>query len=552
MNFVSANNIEASPLEADVIIVGTGAAGLPLACELIGSSLKVVVLESGDFEMDGETQALAEGEVAKGSQHGSLSSFRKRVFGGTTSVWGGRCAPFDDLDFQKRDYVPFSGWPISRADLDPYYERAHHYLDLGVYSYRNEEGLDEGEREVIPGLPGEIWKQDTHWKFSLPTHLGKSCRSRVSDSPNIQVVFQANATQLLTNDDGSQITGVEVATLEGRKFEVMAPRVVVAAGGLESTRLLLASNRVNSAGLGNTFDQLGRYYSSHVSGDLGEVSFKNDAQDVHWIYEKTSGGIYAKRNLRLSEEVQKKHGLLNARFILTHPSFADASHGNSVLSAAYLAKRFFKGQIPPEYSKELSAPGFHSVPQHFRNVVFGIPSLIKFSLHWFFKRIIAKRKYPSISLKSKANCYTIHFDSEQTPNPESRVMLSEQKDRFGMPLVKVAWQYVPSDLDSVMTSYKLLRDELTKGDLGIFTQTEEESETLVKNGFGVGSHHIGTTRMSDDPHFGVVDANCQVHGVKGLFVSSPSTFPTGSFANPVLTTVALAIRLADFIKTESA
>jgi choline dehydrogenase-like flavoprotein len=345
---------------------------------------------------------------------------------------------------------------------------------------------------------------------------------------------------------------VEVGTLQGGRFKVRAKTVVLAAGGLEATRLLLLSNDVHQAGLGNAHDQLGRYYASHVSGDLGEVQFQPKSRRVVWEYHRARDGVYVKRHLRPSEEAQRREELLNIRCILTHPGFADAGHRNAVLSGAYLAKRFFKGLIPPEYSKEMAAPGFHNVPQHLRNIVLGLPGLVKFGSHWFLRRTIARRKYPSISLRSGSNAYTIHFDAEQSPNPDSRVLLGESLDPFGQRQIKVAWNYQQRDVDSVVRWKELLEAELEASGAGKFTQSPEECRELILRGFGVGSHHIGTTRMSETPRTGVVDRNCQVHGVRGLFVASPSVFPTGSFANPVLTTSALAIRLAAHLKSRDA
>ena len=175
----------------------------------------------------------------------------------------------------------------------------------------------------------------------------------------------------------------------------------------------------------------------------------------------------------------------------------------------------------------------------------GCFSLAKFGLHWLKDRILARRKYPSISLKSRENCYTIHFDSEQTPNPESRVLLGDTLDAFGQPQLKVDWKYSQQDVDSVVRSAELLRASFKECGVGEFKQTPEETKEMILKGFGVGSHHIGATRMSDSPTSGVVDANCEVHGVKGLYIAAPSVFPTGSFANPVLTTVAIALRIAD-------
>lgn len=532
-------------LDCDVVIIGSGAAGIPCACELIASGKEVILLESGGLSANAATQELAKGEVVDAARHGPLEQYRKRVFGGTTTVWGGRCAPFDEIDFEKRRHIPHSGWPISRKDLEPFYKKSQEYLFTGEFDYDATTSIEDGDRPVVKGLSDEVWLQDRIWRFSLPANLGAENREKLTDAPNVRVILNSNVLRLNTNDGGTDIRSVDVGCLDGNRFRVSAKTVIVAAGGLESARLLMVSNDIHRNGIGNEHDQLGRYYGSHVSGDFGEVQFFPKDSQVLWEYQQTLDGVYAKRQLRIREEIQEKEGLLNMRCILTHPPFADASHGNAVLSAAYLAKRFLKGQIPPEYSKELSEAGYHSLPMHTKNVVLGSFSLAKFGLHWLKDRILARRKYPSISLKSRENCYTIHFDSEQTPNPESRVLLGDTMDAFGQPLLKVDWKYSQLDVDSVVRSAELLRASLDECGIGKFKQTPEETKEMILKGFGVGSHHIGATRMSDSPTSGVVDANCEVHGVKGLYIASPSVFPTGSFANPVLTTVAIALRIVD-------
>jgi choline dehydrogenase-like flavoprotein len=540
-----------SKIECDVLIVGGGAAGISAACELINSGLTVVLLESGGNTMDAETQKLAGGEVDNPATHGPLGQYRKRVFGGTTTVWGGRCAPFDAIDFEKRDHVPHSGWPITKSELDPYYRRAHMYTDTGNYDYECATSLADGELKTIPGLKDDVWLQDTIWRFSLPTNFATKSGKRLVAASNVTVIFKANALKILTDESGSSVTGVEASSLDGNRFEIATKTVILAAGGLESTRLLMVSNEIKKFGLGNDHDVLGRYYLSHISGDLGEIRFTPKNLPVVWQYQRAVDSVYVKRNFRIREEVQKSEHLLNFRFNLTHPPFGDPDHGSSVLSAAYLVKRFFRGKIPPEYSKELASLLYLNVPQHVRNVIFGVPSLVGFAFHWLFQRILANRKYPSVSLRSRSNTYTIHFDAEQAPNPESRVVLSNHKDCFGFPLLRTEWRSSSQDLDSIVRYHDLLREEVEESGVGELSLRKERVMEVVSKGFGVGSHHIGTTRMSDDPNFGVVDRNCEVHGVSGLFVAAPSVFPTASFANPVLTITAMAIRVADYVKSRA-
>ncbi|MEP4077625.1 FAD-dependent oxidoreductase [Haloferula sp.] len=535
-------------LECGIVIIGSGAAGMPIACELQAAGKDVILLESGGLKTEHETQNLAKGEVCDPSSHGPLDQYRKRIFGGTTTAWGGRCAPFDVIDFEKRDYVPGSGWPIDRGDLDPFYKRSHDYTLTGDYDYSVSSALKDGNNATIPGLGDQTWSQDGLWRFSLPADFAAEFGDGVRNSDNVRVILHANALKLCTDPHGERIESVEAASLNGNRFTIAAKVVIVAAGGLESTRLLMVSDDVHRKGLGNEHDQLGRHYLSHISGDLGEVRFQPRDRPVIWQYQMAKDGVYVKRNLRVNEEIQRREGLLNFRAILTHPPFANAEHGSGVLSSVYLVKRFFRGQIPPEYSKELAAAGYHHVPQHLRNAVLGLPGLIRFGSHWFLKRTLARRKYPSVSLKSRSNSYTIHFDAEQSPDPESRVTLGESRDRFGMRQLVADWRWHDRDVDSIVRYHRMLRDEIEGSGVGRLSLENEAVPDVVREGFAVGSHHIGTTRMADDPRHGVVDRNAQVHGVEGLFVAAPSVFPTASYANPVLTITAVALRLADHVK----
>ncbi len=540
-----------SVLRCDILVVGTGAAGATLATELAGSGLEVIVLEGGGLADETETQRLYEGEVDEPKQHGELTRYRRRRFGGTTSVWGGRCAPFDPLDFEARPHVPYSGWPVTRTEMDPYYARAHVYAHTGDYTYRVDEALPGGPPDLVEGFRSEVVLQDQIWRFSLPTDFGRTNRRRLQEAANVRVILHANCSGLRLQPGAEALESVQVSSLGGHRFQVQARDFVLAAGGLETTRLLLTANEVRPEGLGNEHGLLGRFYSSHIAGDLGSVTFTPQARHVVWQYEQTREGVYCKRNLRIHEQAQKDMGLLNFRCILTHPPFGDFTHRNGILSAVYLVKRFFTKQIPPEYSRELASREYRNVREHFRNVLCDAPNFARFSVHWLFRRILATRKFPSVAMPSAANTYTIHFDGEQAPNPSSRVELSREKDALGMNRLSVKWRFTETDLDSVAACHRLLKQELEKTGVARLELDPAMVLDTIRDKVGVGSHHIGTTRMSDDPKTGVVNRNCTLHSVPNLHLAAPSVFPTAGFANPVLTTVALAIRLADHLKSRA-
>jgi choline dehydrogenase-like flavoprotein len=538
-----------STIKCDICIVGAGAAGITLATELLHSGKDVVLLEGGGARLEKNIQDLYKGEVVNPHRHGRLDLYRERRFGGTTAVWGGRCAPFDEIDFEARPYLSYSGWPIHKRDLDPYYVRAHEYCDLGTYAYQVSEALPHEPAEMIPGLESTDVRTDRLWRFSLPTNFATVFGDALRRSPNVRVYLHANCLKICTAQNGTAVDHLEIASSKETRFEIRARQYVLATGGLEVTRLLLVSDDVHTRGIGNDRDLVGRFYSSHIAGDLGEVLFTPKRGQVVWNYERTVDDVYCRRSISISEKRQRRDRLLNFRATLNHPTPADPRHENGVLSLMYLVKRYFAHRIPPEYSRSLSglAPLRH-VLAHCGNVVNDLGNVTKFSGMWIRKRILSRRKLPSVAFESKSNVYTFHFDAEQSPNPDSRVTLADTTDIFGVKRLKVDWRFSEVDLQSVVQSCGLISSALERCGAGKMLFQPEHIAGHIRTTCGVGSHHIGTTRMAGEPSRGVVDNNCQVHGIENLYIASSSVFPTSGVANPTLTVVALAIRLADHLK----
>jgi hypothetical protein len=539
-----------SRIDGDVCIVGAGAAGLAIAHELRHQGLEVILLESGSTNLEAPIQNLYKGEILD-PNHGALDEQRQRQLGGTTNVWGGRCAPFDAIDFTVRDYVPYSGWPITKAELDPYYARAHTYCELGSYQYQVATALPSSQAAMIPGLDAPEVDQEQLWLFSPPTNFRTRFVDAILQASNIKLYLYANCLQIVTDPAGKGVDHLVICSLEENKSYVYAKHFVLAAGCLEVTRLLLLSNQVHVQGLGNENDLVGRFYMGHISGDVGEVHFTPRGGKVIWDYETTTEGVFCRRSLSIPEAIQKSHQLLNFRAILTHPPMADPSHGNGVLSAIYLAKTALLSRRSSRiyYSKNISTEGLvQTLPQHLKNLATDFGGVIGFSGRWLRQRILSDRKLPSAVLPSKSNTYTFHFDAEQIPNPDSRILLSEEKDALGLNRLRVDWRYTDTDINSVIKVYHLLARALENTGTGKLKFTPEDMPDLIRQELGVGSHHIGTTRMADDPKQGVVDANCKLHSLHNLYIASSSVFPTSSFANPTLTIVAIAIRLADHLK----
>jgi choline dehydrogenase-like flavoprotein len=318
---------------------------------------------------------------------------------------------------------------------------------------------------------------------------------------------------------------------------------VLALGGLETTRLLLASSDVRPSGVGNHGDHLGRNYMSHLCATVGTVSFAGPPDGVAHDYSRDADGIYVRRRLWLTEKAQRDFSLLNTTFRTHLPEPADPSHGDAILSAMFLVK----DMVLYEYSRKFveNPVGWGGRLAHVGNVARQPLRLATFGVDWLKRRTFAERKLPSVVLGSRDNRYELEFHAEQAPNPDSRLTLSAERDAFGMPRLKVDWRITDLDLASLEKSYGLLARELQLRGAGWLDFDREKLAWKAKRHGIVGGHHIGTTRMSADPQQGVVDPDCRVHGVANLYVASASVFPTSGQANPTLTLLALTFRLAD-------
>jgi choline dehydrogenase-like flavoprotein len=527
-------------LDCDICIIGAGAAGVSVALGLIGSCERVLLLDAGELHGKQTDTSLYEGEVINPA-HALPHMYRHRRLGGSTAIWGGRCIPFDAIDFERRDYVRLSGWPISRETLEPHYGTAQSILEAGTFDY-----------SALSSLPGsELISQfrdvgvltDSIERFSLPTNVWREHRRSIIASANVQLVAGSTAIRLKREETG-RVSQIECVNGRGGRFVVKARTFVVAVGGLETVRLL------GFSGLGDDSGMLGRTYMCHVESSLGELRLKPGSRAIEHGFETTRDGVYARRRFTLSPERQRALGILNVAVRPHHPSVGDPAHGHPVLSAMFLAKRF----IIPEYARRFAAASGGETPvrlvaQHIRNAILGSPTLLAFTVDWTRRRYLSRRRIPYVALPSAAGVFPLDFNGEQEPNLDSRVTLSDALDRHGVPKLRIDWRLTELDYRTVGATLNELRRSLRNsgcGDLGFDEGTLQDD--ILANVKPVGGHHIGTARMSDDPKQGVVNADAQVHGVPNLYVASSAVFPTSSHANPTLTIVALAARLAEHLK----
>jgi len=540
-------------LECDVCIVGGGAAGISIAVELAKTNLDVILLEAGEKREDRKARDVYRGYCSGEKSHEPLTENRRRQWGGTTGVWGGRCVPFDAIDFQRRDWVPYSGWPFSKAELDPYYCRAMDLCQAGEYSFRAEEALPQSQSEMIAAFGDDTVRSNLLERWSPPTHFGRRYEKLLRSSRNVTAFLSANCVRVQLAPNGQRAESVEVAAAGHVRFRVKARVFVVAMGCLESTRLLLASNDIQKDGIGNRFGNLGCFLMSHPSGTFSAVRLRNSLAHVACDFERDTEGVYCRRRFWITAEAQQEARVLNGIGFFHRAPLGSVQDTHPLMPAVYLSKYFFNTFRRNRLGAALALlrRDRESLSGHARILLRGgwlraLPELGRIVRY----RVLSKRRLPMVLQGGDLDRQYLYFQTEHAPNPESRLLLHDENDAFGMPRLLAKIRFSELEIRTVLYLHRFLRRRFDTSGTGEFRCAEEELLAFVneklENFYSMG-HHAGTTRMSADPSAGVVNPNCCVHGVDNLFIASSAVFPTSSHANPTLTIVALAVRLAEHL-----
>lgn len=537
------------PVRAEVCIIGSGAAGITMALELVEAGIDVVVLEGGGLRLEQEAQDTYRGTLKGGTVHDELDLVRQKRLGGTTWQWGGRCAPLQPIDFAARPWVERSGWPFGLEELVPFYRQAQHYCDLGSYAYGVSGALGVVDPFLTAGLPGDV-ADDQVWRWSPPVKFGQRYRRALVSAHNARVLHHANVVRIECDRVNGRILRAVAASVPGRHFTVEADIFVLAAGGLECARLLLASNGESPAGVGNDHDLVGRFYMTHPVAEVGEVAFLRPERARAGSFLRTVDGVYCRRMLQLTEECQRRLRVRNLAAALWYPDPRDPGHHDGLLSAFALVRAGMARS-----RADWKSAGVHArygdivdVPAHLRNVARDLPQVGRYGATWARRRWLARRSYPSFMPDRAGDRMRLRFDAEQSPEPENRVTLARDVDEFGVPRLELSYRVSSDDRASIARSLAVVANEFRR--LGVAEVRTPDDDALAEITFADGTHQMGLTRMADSPRQGVVDRMCRVHGASNLYVASSAVFPTSGAVGPTLTIVALAVRAARTISKE--
>jgi choline dehydrogenase-like flavoprotein len=506
-------------IETEVCIIGAGAAGITLAREFRESPFRVALLESGGLHFDVATQELYDGQSI-GRPFPDMMSDRLRFFGGTTNHWGGWCLPLDAIDFAPRDDLPdHNGWPFGKANLDPWYRRAHVICRLGPYDYRP---ADWGI--AATGIPAPFNGPDFECKILQVSavRFGPVYGPALRAAPRVTVYLHANAFDLDGGENDAEIRQLTVKTMAGTQFTVRARLYILAAGGIENARLLLASGRPDRNGLGNPRDLVGRYFMTHLVYTGGMIVPTDPLMNFDFrtnAYHSLDGSHHFVSMLGLSAAAMKQRRLPN---MLVNWLYEFEPVAESIRALARLL-----------HGEETGSSVMTDLSAVFRHV----EGVADYAMR---KMLFRHQGIPVKALH--VNC-----TAEQQPNPQSRITLGTKRDALGMPETVVDWQPTAQDRAFGAATVRLLGQEIGRAGFGRLRSSFAESGAWPDDFYG-NEHHMGTTRMHRDPTLGVVDENCRMHAVANLYVAGSSVFPTSGANNPTLTIVALALRLADRVK----
>lgn len=481
-------------LPCDLAIIGGGPAGISLALALAQTKLNLVLLESGGMDFDGGVQRLFKGSETGG--YAQLDVGRLRYLGGGTNHWGGWCRPMDAMDFEAQSWLPYSGWPFGREALAPYYPRAQSLVEAGPWVYDAKGDVESADKGAVLKLgKGGVY---TSWfQFSkmrgdvLPTQFGHRYADDLKRIDNLKLLLNANVTAIRLAPDGGSVQRLDVATLTGKHFTVTPRFVVLACGGMENARLLLASNDVMKTGIGNQNDLVGRFFADNpIPRDVATlVSFAGPLAPFYGNNQVMDDGAIMRATFAANGAFRASAQVTGSLTTVEQPVDLDEMGKAAVITTA---------------------------------IALGVDA-------------------------SNAKTYSLGCGMELSPDPDRRLTLGNEKDALGMPRLKLSMHIAEADFARFVRTMKELGRQLLAARIGMLRINCHTPADFQAN-MDWGHHHLGTTRMSADPKSGVCDADGKVHGVGNLFVAGSSLFPSYSASNPTLNLVALTLRLADHLK----
>ena len=525
---IDSNSIQDNDvLDADICIMGAGVAGIVLASELADSGKKVIVLESGSEHYEVQSQELYKAESIP-TYFPNPHHSRLRFLGGSSNHWQNSIERLSPIDFAERDWVKNSGWPIAYDEVARYYPKAEKYcgVEQGEYDF----GFWQRKWNIT-----DIFHQSKIFDSAVskvpisPVRFYSKFGKRLNESKNITIVKNANVVDLEYDATLQKVNSVAIRNLQDASHTVRSKVFVMCFGGLENARMLLTFNEKYDDKLGNQSGNVGRYFMEHPT-IRGAHFFPVNNEALDKIYMGIrDDAIVVRGRASLNEASQIKFRTNNMRLYFIKKSKIALSDGIS--SSHILADNLTNAEIPSEFGS------------HLLNIVKDIDLITEKVLKEKFDTTFFEDAY-------SFGGYEILSMTEQTPDKDNRIRLGEKRDQLGIKQIIVDFRVSDSDRQNAWKTLELMAKDPALHAIGRVQVLKEQDSRIWGGQLGFGQHHMGTTRMSKTPNDGVVDTSSRVFGTKNFFVAGSSVFPTGGHVPPTLTITALAIKLADHLRSK--
>lgn len=509
---------------AEICVVGAGAAGIVLAAELVRQGRRVLLLESGGSTIEPAAQQLNECTYT-GQPHQGANSGRFRALGGTTTAWGGQILALSEEDFAARPWVPGSGWPFSKSEMEPYYERALRAEGLSGVC-RDDEEVWRQLSLFEPDLGNDLKTYYTRW--CREPNFARLYREPLA-SPNLRVVLHATATALLLDEGGSRIRGVTCRTLSGREQIFSAVKYALCLGTIESVRFLLQPQPNFNVLPWNQSGLLGCHFHSHLDVNAARVPAEDAPRLRKWFANAYLHGYKYHPKFKLSSEAQKRQQILSIAGSIT------------CINTEEKDLRRVKALVRNALHRRPSGFELEDLPRAARQLA----TMLRLGYGY---RVRHRAYWPA------GSSFWLRVHCEQQPLSASRIALSETRDATGLLGVRLDWRVSPLEWKTISLFTELVEEVFAARGLA---RIQPQPELAREDGYqGVvldnSHHHMGGTRMASSPREGVVDTDLRLHGIENVYVCSASVFSSSGFSNPTHTLIALALRLADRLAAQVA
>ncbi len=508
---------------SQVLIVGAGAAGIVLAVELARLGRQVTLLEGGGAALEDASQEPYRSDLTS-RPHRGIHTGRFRTLGGTTTMWGGQILELDEIDFRERNWVPHSGWPITKRDLAPHYARALALEGVAgsILDDRTVWGRlgDPMPDFIQPGTPHQPELVSYLSRWCPEPNFARLHRRTLEENPRIEVWLHSNAVELLLTEE--QVTGVRCRTLTGVEAVFRASEFVFSLGAIESARFFLQPRASSGSLPWNQSGLLGQHFQDHIDSDAATLR-PIDARRLHRQSDTIFlGGYKYNPKLKLTADAQREAEVLNAGGTIYSASNLDLT----LTETKSTAKNLLRGR-----TSELSAA-------HLLGLARQAPLLARQAYRYAVQH---RAWHPgNAEMRLRVHC-------EQQPDSASAITLSSDRDALGLLRTRLSWCISPAELRTMQHFVEVARSALAPVAEVIPHPDLFAPDDRFLNRCEDSFHHMGGMRMAASASEGVVNPDLRLWGTPNAYVCSSAVFPTSGFSNPTHTLLALTVRLAEHL-----